>query len=58
MKEESQCKAEEMDFEVQETIKEKGNKEEVSWLKTREEVRKMHFESILVSIKISYNYSD
>ena len=52
MKEESQCKAEEMDCEVQETIKEKGNKEEVSWLKTREEVRKMHFESILVSCDV------
>ena len=52
MKEESQCKAEEMDCEVQETIKEKGNKEEVSWLKTREEVRKMHFESMMVSCDV------
>ena len=40
MKEESQCKAEQMDCEVQETILEEDNEEEVSWPKTREEVLK------------------
>ena len=52
-KEESQCEAEETEGEAQEIFKqEEGCWKEVTWLKTRKEVRRMNSESNLVGVML------
>ena len=52
VKEERQCEVKEAQCEAQEAIKEEDHKEEVNKLKTRNEVKRMFFESILVGCDV------
>ena len=59
-KEEGQREAEETECEAQEAIKEEGHKEEFSWFKTREEVRRCTSSRSWLCVMLDKNfiYSD